>query len=124
MLRGLAPLSIILICAVRVAISQPDPIDRSEGVLPTPTPAPVPTKIGPTFKRWFDLDTALLQTRYQNIKTNANPAANSSKQQWQVILKGHFQFDDKARYRVNWLVQTGNSFTSGWNNTGLGTGPP
>ena len=91
---------------------------------PTPSPSPQPTWIGADVKRWFDLDAALLQTRYQNIRTNANPAANVSRQQWQVYLKGHFQFDDKGKYRINWLVQTGNNFTTGWNNTGLGTGPP
>ncbi|MFL6375289.1 MAG: hypothetical protein ACJ73D_11535, partial [Pyrinomonadaceae bacterium] len=91
---------------------------------PLPSATPQPAKVGAGVKRWFDLDNALLQTRYQNIRTNASPSANSSKLQWQVFIKGHFQFDSKAKYRVNWLVQTGNNFTAGWNNTGWGTGLP
>ena len=118
MAKALIAFSVLLFFAVGVTFSQPAITD------PAPTPTPQQAKVGPNFKRWFDLDSALLQTRYQNIRTDANPAANSSKQQWQVFVKGHFQFDDKAKYRINWLVQTGNSFTAGWNNTGLGTGPP
>ena len=122
MLRSLAVSSIVLIFGVCIAVSQALVADGPDSISPAATPAPAPTKIGPKFKRWFDLDSAVLQTRYQNIKTNANLAPDSSKLQWQVFLKGHFQFDEEAKYRVNWLVQTGNSFTSGWNNTGLGTG--
>jgi hypothetical protein len=96
----------------------------SNGPNATASPTPQPTKIGPRFKRWFDLDSTVLQFRYRRIVTNANPAADVSQAQWQVAAKGHFQFDEKAKYRVNWLVQTGNTFTTGWNNTGLGTGAP
>jgi len=115
-------LTLIVGLFVNVIISeaQPGPSPASA----TPTPIPAPAKISNEFKRWFDLDGALIQARYQYIKTNANPAADASKLQWQVFLKGHFQFDTKAKYRVNWLVQTGNNFGTGWNNTGWGTGPP
>jgi hypothetical protein len=104
-----------LIAGIGVCIAQP--------TAAKPSPTPHPTKISKEFKRWFDLDSALFQTRYQYIKTNANPKADVSRQQWQIYLKGHFQFDKRAKYRVNWLVQTGNNFTTGWNSTGLGTGP-
>ena len=123
MLRGLATLS-ILVFAISVASSQPAFTGLSENIPPAPTPTPAPTRIDSKFKRWFDLDAALFQTRYQYIKTNANPAADASKQQWQIFIKGHFSFDHSAKYRVNWLLQTGTNFTAGWNNTGLGTGPP
>jgi hypothetical protein len=97
--------------------------DPSKNVAPAPTPkpTPVPTKIGPKFKRWFDLDAANLITRYRYIGTNSG-SGNTSQQQWQTLWRGHFQFDKKARYRVNWLVQSGPTITTGWNNTGLGTG--
>ncbi|HEY2847490.1 MAG TPA: hypothetical protein VGI80_06710, partial [Pyrinomonadaceae bacterium] len=91
--------------------------------LATPSPTPAPTKLGPRFKRWFDLDAFNLITRYRYIATN-NGIGNTSQQQWQVLIRGHFQFDDKARYRVNWTVNTGPIITTGFNNTGLGTGAP
>jgi hypothetical protein len=122
MLRGFAALSILMFAAC-IASSQPAGQDTSGNIPPAPTPTPVAAKIGAEFKRWFDLDTFNLQTRYRYIATNSG-RGNSSQQQWQLFIKGHFQLDNKAKYRVNWLIQTGNNFTAGWNNTGLGTGPP
>ncbi|MBV9240995.1 MAG: hypothetical protein JO314_03210 [Acidobacteria bacterium] len=89
--------------------------------IPTASPTPYPTKVSLKFKRWFDLDAFNLQTRYRYIATNSGKG-NTNQQQWQAYIKGHFQLDDKASYRVNWLVQTGPTFTTGWNNTGMGTG--
>ena len=117
-MKALVLLSTLLLGAVGSGFSQP-----SIAGAPAPSPTPL-TKLSSEFKRWLDLDGFLVQARYQDIKTNGNRAANSSKLQWQVFLKGHFQFDEKAKYRVNWLVQSGNNFTTGWNNTGWGTGRP
>jgi len=110
---------LLILSSTAFVISQraADPVTR-------PTPVPVDTKIGKKVKRWFDLDGALLQTRYRFIDIESRNLPNVSQGQWQANLRGHFQFDQKARYRLNWLVETGNNFTSGWNNLGWGTGPP
>src|SRR5947209_13711087 len=104
-IRFVIVLILVFLAGLCVCFAQGPVTDSSSGhaaPAATPKPTPVPTKISPRFKRWFDLDAALFQTRYQYIKTNSNPAANSSKQQWQVFIKGHFQLDDEAKYRVNW----------------------
>jgi len=93
------------------------------GAVAIPTATPVEPRVGKEVKRWFDLDAAQLQTRYRFVDIAPAALPNVSQQQWQAFLRGHFQFDKKAKYRVNWLVETGNNFVSGWNNLGWGTGP-
>lgn len=118
---GLSSL-LILICAAFAGAQST--VGQMGGALAKPSPAPVPTWVGRDVKRWFDLDAASLQTRYRYIDIAPPLLPNISQGQWQVLFRGHFQFDAKAKYRVNWLVQTGNNFISGWNNLGWGTGPP
>src|SRR5437588_5513409 len=80
------------VCGQEITLNERDR-EAIAAAEPTPTPGAQSTWVGEEVKRWFDLDTALLQTRYQNIRANASPAANVSTLQWQVYLKSHFQFD-------------------------------
>jgi hypothetical protein len=71
--------------------------------------------------RWFDLDALSVSTRYNFIEnTNRTKAANND--QYQFVAKGRFKFDAKGRYSVYAGVQTGQNFTSGWDNSAWGTG--
>lgn len=71
--------------------------------------------------RWLDLEALSVATRYNFIENeNRTKAANND--QYQVIARGRFKFDAKGKYSVYTGVQTGQSFTSGWNNSGWGTG--
>jgi hypothetical protein len=71
--------------------------------------------------RWFDLNTLSVATRYHFIK-NANRTTAADNDQYQFIAKGKFKFDAAGRYSIFAGIQTGTSFTSGWENSGWGTG--
>src|SRR5215212_2911821 len=86
-------------------------------VAQTPSPTPVVHK---EFKRWLDLETLSIATRYRYVETNGGTIA--SVQQYQVNARGRFKFDSKGKYSVVAAVATGNNITSGWNLTGWGTG--
>jgi hypothetical protein len=71
--------------------------------------------------RWLDLETISVSMRYRHVQ-NFLGATIASNAQYQVTLKGAFRFDSDGRFTVHAGVFTGNSFTSGWNNTAVGTG--
>jgi hypothetical protein len=95
-------------------------IVSANGQSAAPTPTPQARK---ETHRWLDLDLFSISTRYRFIET-ANGQTNSNQQQWQFMARGRFKFDRSGRYSVVATLATGNSFTGGWNNTGLGTGDP
>src|SRR5436190_10197119 len=73
--------------------------------------------------RFFDLQTAIVETRYRFIEsTSGTTLAN----QWQhkQTIRGAFKFDEQGRYTVQALLGTGNSFPGSWDPTGVGTGDP
>lgn len=74
-------------------------------------------------KRWFDLDALSIAARYRLIR-NASDVTTGNALQYQFAGRGHFKFDKDGKYSVYAGLFTGNSITSGWNNTGLGTGSP
>lgn len=76
---------------------------------------------GEKIKRWLEFDTFSLSTRYRFIE-NSNRRTASNANQYQVALRGKFKFDKKGDYSVIAGLYSGNNFTSGWNNTGWGTG--
>ena len=73
--------------------------------------------------RWFELQTAMLSTRYRHIENSAG-ATTFNHMQHNEAFKGRLKFDEAGRYSVNAGLFTGNSFTGSWNNTGAGTGKP
>jgi hypothetical protein len=93
---------------------------HSQSTKPSPSPTPVPHKEA---HRWFDIEALTLSSRYRYIKNNNGQTANNQ-QQWQFNGRGRFKFDQAGKYSVVTLFETGNSYTAGWNNTGLGTGDP
>lgn len=118
MKRAAFPLFIALLLVSAVRPQTATPVKKTADAVPAPTPA---SKHANSFQRWFDFDTISLQLRYRHVGTDSS-IGRINQAQWQVLLKGHFQFDAKAKYRVNWTVNTGPVFTAGWNNTGWGTG--
>ena len=83
---------------------------------PSPTPQP-----GKEIHRWLDMDALSLGTRYRYIEA-ANETTLVNQQQFQFVARGRFKFDRKGKYSVVFGLATGNTITSGWNITGLGTG--
>ena len=90
-------------------------------VSPAPSNTPVPH--GERIKRWFEMDTLSIGTRFRHITTNVN-IDSADILQFQLQARGRFKFDKKGKYSVSAGVYTGSSITSGWGNTGLGTGGP
>ena len=88
----------------------------------SPSPSPAPTE--PTakkIKRWFEIEQLGLGMRYRFIE-NANKVRAASQIQYQFGSKFRFKFDAQGRYSVAANIATGQTITSGWNNTGWGTG--
>ena len=89
------------------------------GVTSAQSPSPTPV-IHSEIKRWLDIETLAVSTRYRYIETNGG--TSTSAQQYALTARARFKFDSKGKYSVVGHVSTGNNITSGWNNTGLGTG--
>lgn len=72
-------------------------------------------------QRWVDLQAASVLARYRYVETDRH-VVTSRQMQDSIALKARFKADARGYYTVNATAGTGASFTSGWNNTGLGTG--
>lgn len=94
------------------------------GILGAQTTSQAPsTAQPPTLARWFEVDLAQLATRYRVVETSAGRIASNQlqhRQQFRARLKA----DERGRYALHAGAFTGSSFTSSWNNTGVGTGDP
>ena len=91
-------------------------------------PAPVQGQTAPTQKkpaaplaRWIDLQNATLNLRYRVIDTSTGVVTTNSIQHRET-LRARLKFDAPGRYALNLGAFTGQRFTSGWNNTGVGIG--
>jgi hypothetical protein len=73
------------------------------------------------FSRWVELQTMQLATRYRFIE-NSNGVTTNDQIQHNEVFRGRFKIDPKGNYSVNASLASGSAFTSGWNNTGIGTG--
>jgi hypothetical protein len=112
------------LCSAQSGTPTPSPLQQSPTVTDSkagdkPTAAQ-PTR-GDSIKRWFEIDALTLSPRYRFVENNAGVTTNNQAQ-WQFAGRGKFKFDRKGRYSVNMGLFTGNALTSGWNNTGIGTG--
>ena len=97
----------------RVARSRPDTV-------PAPQPSAAPASRP---HRWIDLTTASADFRYRYIETSRDVRTNTQLQHKQRLRVG-FKFDSEGRYSLQTFSGTSNSFSSTWDNTGLGTGEP
>jgi hypothetical protein len=82
-----------------------------------------PDKKPDTLHRFFDLQLALVETRYRYVEDSAGVTTSN---QWQhkESVRGAFKFDAQGRYTLQAFVGTGNSFGGSWDPTGVGTGAP
>lgn len=100
---------------------------------PVPTPAVAPTEpqkpvavptaskpASPAPPRWIDMQTLTISTRYRYVDTSAGVVTNNQAQHNEQ-LKVRFKFDAAGKYGVTAGLATGNTFTGGWENAGIGT---
>lgn len=87
-----------------------------------PTVAPVAPPAAPT-SRWFDLQTATLSARYRFVDDSASHTVYNQVQD-KELFRGMFKIDAEGDYGVVVQAGSGPSFTSSWNETGIGTGAP
>jgi hypothetical protein len=84
---------------------------------------PSATPPEPPLRRWLLLETASVGTRYR-VYENSDDVLTNNQLQFRMQVRARFRFDDRGRYYVHGNATTGSSFTSSWNNTGIGTGEP
>jgi hypothetical protein len=73
--------------------------------------------------RWLDVETATLSTRYRRIE-NSLDALTANHEQHREEGRLRLRLDPAGHFGVTWGVASGESFISGWEATGLGTGAP
>lgn len=76
---------------------------------------------GPALARWLEVTGAQVAVRYRFVETSDGVTTSDSVQS-QPQFKARLKFDPRGRYALHAAVGSGGSFTSGWNNTGLGLG--
>ena len=82
------------------------------------TPEPVSE---PALRRWFEIQTLTLYSRYRLIENRAD-VTTANQLQYKDAFKARFNIDPDKRYTVNLGYFSGGSFISTWNNWGVGTG--
>ena len=87
----------------------------------TPTPPDKPEAPAPAIRRWLDVQSVHVGSRFRWYK-NSQEALRSSNLQWQSQLRARFRFDKEGRYGLGTFASTGASFPSSWNNTGAALG--
>jgi hypothetical protein len=73
----------------------------------------------PSVRRWIDVQTFTLFTRYR-FTENSDGVRSANQLQYKDSLRARFNFDREKRYTVNVGYFTGNTFTGTWNNLGVG----
>jgi hypothetical protein len=90
-----------------------------------PAPAPAPPKPAeqpaPPIRRWLDVQTLQMGSRFRWIESSRGDITSST-HQWQPQLRARLLFDRAARYSLNIGAFGGAHLVSGWNNTGGGIG--
>jgi hypothetical protein len=84
-------------------------------------PAAPPAKDEPRIRRWLDVQSVHVGSRFRWFR-NSDDELISSNLQWQTQLRGRFLVDRAGRYAVGVFGSTGASFPSSWNNTDGGLG--
>lgn len=75
----------------------------------------------PRIRRWLDVQHLHFSSRFRWVKDTQGRLTSSSIQ-WQPQVRARVLFDPDAKYALHVGVFSGNSFISGWNNTGAGLG--
>ena len=101
--------SIVMITAAVPAMAQ------------APTQAAQPETPAPAIRRWLDVQSVHVGSRFRWYK-NSDEVLRSSNLQWQSQLRGRFLFDKGGHYALGTFASTGASFPSSWNNTGAALG--
>jgi hypothetical protein len=79
------------------------------------------TTTGDRIKRWIEIEALSVSTRYRFARNDAGTSTHNQVQ-WQFYSRARLKVDREGRYSLNVGLFTGNAITSGWNNTGVGTG--
>jgi hypothetical protein len=100
----------------------------ASGTVPQPqVPAPPKAPAAPSgspdgiTSRWLDLQAVGVGGRFRYIDTSAG-AVSQRQGQYTNSDRARLKFDADAKYTINATLATGNTFTGGWNNSGIGTG--
>ena len=86
-----------------------------------PVSAETPPAAPPASWGRFDLQAATLATRYRFIE-NSSRDVTSNQMQFKDTARFRVKIDERGRFAVTGGLLTGNAFTGGWDNTGIGTG--
>jgi hypothetical protein len=116
MRMGLPSRMIVLAATLACGVVAPA-VARAQAVAPEPVPPPSPTVL----ERWVDLQAAMFQVRYRDVETSAGTRTTNQMQD-NITLRARLTFDARRRFWLGMALGTGAGFTSGWNNTGIGTG--
>jgi hypothetical protein len=87
----------------------------------SPTQAKPAEPPAPAIRRWLDVQTLQIASRFRWVESNRG-VITSSTHQWQPQLRARLLFDRAARYSLNVGAFGGAHLVSGWNNTGGGIG--
>ena len=109
--------------STQVALAAPAPAaDRAPAAAPMAgQPAPTAPEAPAPWRRWLDVQSAVLDARYRFIESSEGVTTSNHLQHRQT-LKAGVKLDAAGRYSVQALIGTGTSFTASWENSGVGTG--
>jgi hypothetical protein len=98
----------------------------TSGVLaPAPLLAQAPQSLqqtaDPPVRRWLDIQQLTFSTRFRKI-VNSRDVTTANHLQYKESIRGRFNLDRGKRFTINAGFFSGSSFTSSWDNWGVGTG--
>ena len=121
MIRKRLFLSVLISIVLISALVYPVIGQQTAKVADAPVASASPVPRNERIRRWFEMDTFTISTRYRHMTNNVN-LGSSDVLQFQVQARGRFKFDEKGKYSVTAGVYAGNRIDSGWGSTGWGTG--
>jgi hypothetical protein len=83
------------------------------------TPPAQTAVVEPPLRRWFEIQSFTLSTRYRIID-NSKDVRTSNQLQYKDSFRARVNLDADKRYTINIGYFSGSSFTSSWNNWGVG----
>jgi hypothetical protein len=89
--------------------------------LPARAQSPASQPADPPIRRWLDVQTFTLYTRYRFTETSRD-VTTTNQLQYKDSFRARFNIDPEKRYTVNFGYFSGNNFVGTWNNWGVGHG--